>query len=390
MESRPEAVVVARTSALALIALVAPALADPKDDDIIGTDPGARIEDVQLRTSYLQQWGRGYQAQGEPRGQPGSEAMWILEPFAMFTIRQSADVVHELTIPVDIITAASPDAVDATTQASLRNQAIDADLRTAIRRSDVDTLTTRIALHYEEPMTSGTVGAGWRRSLADDNATISVSGNVGIDGFDHRDVHGRAHGKVSREAFNANIAFSQLLSPTTVFDAGYGVTLEYGVLAEGWNAVSVIDGPLATEVLPRSRLRHALTVRLAQHIPITHSTVKAWYRAYTDDFGIHAHSVQLDAYQYVAPWLYVRGGYRFHHQTGATFFTTGLAMPYTYDVLRTSDSDLAPLSSREWSVQLSTVRKALGSWSVSAEFLRYVRTNDLAITAVSLSLGKAL
>jgi hypothetical protein len=387
--------VVVRTSAIAiaLVAAASGASADPSDAEIIGRDPGWRIEDVELRTSYLDQHGHGYQSQDGPVGQPGGEAMWLVEPYAMVTVRQSENVVHEITVPVDAITAASPDAVDAVSSASLRNAAVDVEIRTTIRRSERDTLSTRFAGHHEEPMSGGTAGAGWVRSLADANATVGVNGTLIIDGFDFHDHTGHYLGKTARETANLSVTGSQLLSPTTVIDGSYGVTVQHGTLnPTGWNAVPTSDGLLADEVMPRERVRHALTVRIAQHVPLTRSTVKLWYRAYADDFGLRASTVEANAYQYLAPWVYVRGGYRYHHQSGVAFFTTRLATPFDSQMSRTSDSDLAPLAATEWSLQIATVRARgpLGAWSVSAELLRYVRTNDLQITTVSFAIGCAL
>lgn len=374
------------------LAAAAPAHADPSDADIIGTDPGWHLDDVELRSSFIDQRGHGYQAQGAPIGQPGSEAMTILENWALIDVHQSARVEHQVMVPVDVITAASPDAVDATTSASRINPTQDVDWRTTIRRSATDTLMTRVALHHEEPLSSGTLGAGYERSLADDNATIAVSGAITVDGFDHHDHYGDYLGKTARETFNANVLFSQLLSPTTVIDGGYGVTYEHGTMDIGWNAVPTAAGSLTDEILPRDRLRHAFSLRLAQHVPPTHTTIKTWYRFYADDWGLRAHSIEVDLYQYIVSWLYVRGGYRYHHQNGVDFFTTDLPVPFTKDQPRTADSDLAPLSSQEWSVQLATVhgKGPLGKWSLSAEVLRYVRTNDLALLAVSLGIGRLL
>jgi hypothetical protein len=370
-----------------------PAHADPSDAEIIGLDPGWQVEDVQLRTSYLDQRGAGFQSQGGAVGTPGSESMYIIQPSAFFTIRQSARVVHTVAIPLDAITAASPDAVDATTSASRRNTAGDFDLRSAIKVSEHDTFTTRVVVHAEEWLGGGTIGAGWRRSFADDNATLAITGSFGADVFDNHDHFGDFLGKTARETTSLNLSASQLLSPTTVIDGSYGVTYQHGTLRTGWNAVPTADGMLTDEVLPRDRVRHAASVRIAQHIPLTRSTIKARYRAYLDDFGLHAHTVDASVYQYLASWLYVRGGYRYHRQTSVDFFTT--ALPAGFDdvtTLRTADSDLAALHANEVSFQVSTVRDRgpLAKWSVSAELLRYQRSNDLRITAVSFGIGKAL
>ena len=378
--------------------------ADPLSDaDIISTaaDKDWKIEEVELRTSYYTQSGHGFQSQDGSPGSAGSEALSIYEPWAMFRIRQNDRVTHEITIPVDIITAASPNAVDAykgvdaMSTASQRNESADLDIRTTIKVTDVDTITTRFTAHGEEPLGSGTAGAGYRRSLADDNATIGINGSMTIDLFDIRDHLGDFHGKTDRITSNANVSASQLLSPTTVVDGSYGITYQHGTLdPSGWNAVPVSDGTIVDEQLPHARTRHAWSVRLAQRIPQTDSTLKLSYRYYLDDFGVRAHTIEVDGYQYLVPWLYVRASYRFHHQTGASFFTTDMPVSQTVLDPRTSDSDLAPFDAHEWSASIVVVRgrapAGLRAWSLAAELLHYWRTNDLQVSTVSLSLGRTL
>jgi hypothetical protein len=279
--------------------------------------------------------------------------------------------------------------VDATTGASRLNESGDLDVRSAIAASAHDTVLTRATVHVEEHVRGGTLGAGWRRGLAEDNAAITVNGNTTIDHFIHRDQHGNDLGNAWRATLNANVSAFQVLSPTTVIDGSYGFTHQRGDLSNGWNAVPRGMFTPTHEVLPRSRTRHAIAARLSQHIPFTASTLKVWYRFYGDDFGLRAHTVELDAYQYLTRWLYVRGGYRFHRQNAARFFTTDFVVGDP--PIRTADSDLAAFDAHEWSVQVATVRlPQLRRWSVTAELLRYARTNDLAITMVSLGLGRVL
>ncbi len=390
MASPPEVGVAVRTSALLLIALAGAAHADSIDTEIIGTQ-GWALEDVTLRTTYLDQTGHGFQSQDGLL--PGGESMTIIQPVALITIRQSDRILHQITIPVDAITAASPDSVDATSSASRQNTAGDFDLRTQFKLDGGDTLTTRFVAHAEEWIGGGTAGFGWRRSLADDNATVSVNGTFGVDVFDDHNHFGSFLGKTHRETGSLNAGASQLLSPTTVLDGSYGITYQHGELKTGWNSVPVENGSLEDEVFPNSRLRQSLTVRLSQHVPVTHSTVKLRYRGYLDSFGLHAHSIEASVYQYLVSWLYVRGSYRFYTQNGVDFFTTSL--PLGFDdktTLRTADSDLAPMHANEWTVGLATVkgRGPLGKWSATAELFRYDRSNDLTITALSLGVGRML
>jgi hypothetical protein len=373
-----------------LVALTGVAHAESIDSLIIGRQDWS-LASIDVRTTYLDQNGRGFQSVAQ--GQPGSESMYILQPSVLLTIVQSENVVHQLSMPFDFITAASPDAVDATTSASRRNIAGDLDLRSTIKLDDNDTLNTRFAVHAEEWIGGGVVGFGWKRSLADDNATVSLNGTFGFDVFDDHDHFGTFLGKTTRSTTSVHVGASQLLSPTTVLDGGYGATYQRGTLRTGWNAVVLENGMLDDEIFPNSRLRQTLSVRLSQHIPTTHSTAKLRYRGYVDDFGLRAHSIEASVYQYLVNWLYVRGSYRFYDQNGVDFFTTSLPLGFD-DVatLRTSDSDLAPLSSNEFTLSLNTVkgRGPLKKWSGSAELFRYQRSNDLQITAFALSVGRAL
>jgi Protein of unknown function (DUF3570) len=381
--------VAVRISVALLVALTGAAYAESLDAEIIGHQ-GPAFASIDLRTALLDQSGHGFQSQDGPR--PGGESMLIFQPSVLMTIVQSERVTHQITLPLDFITAASPDAVDATTQASRRNIAGDFDVRTKIKLDDSNTLSTRAAVHAEEWIGGGIVGVGWKRSLADDNATVSINGTFGLDVFDDHDHFGTFLGKTKRTTSSVNVGVSQLLSPTTVIDGSYGATYQRGTLRTGWNAVPLEDGKLEDEVFPRSRLRQSVSVRVSQHVPVTHSTAKLRYRGYVDDFGLHAHAIEASVYQYIVNWLYVRGSYRYYTQNGVDFFTTSLPLGFDDSTFRTSDSDLAPLSSNEFTVSLSTVkgRGPLDKWSASAELFRYQRSNDLQITAFALTVGRAL
>ncbi|MBA2543752.1 MAG: DUF3570 domain-containing protein [Deltaproteobacteria bacterium] len=379
-----------RTSLVCAIALIARlASADSGDREILGGE-GWRLESLELRTMYLDQDGRGFQSVDD--GTPGKETMFIVQPSLLINARQNERVSHALTLPFDAITAASPDAVDATSSASRFNIAGDFDLRTTIKLDDDDTLTTRFVAHAEEWIGGGTIGAGWIRSLADDNATVSVNGTFGVDVFDDRNHLGDFLGKTARATGSVHAGASQLLSPTTVIDGSYGATYQRGNLRTGWNAVPVEGGIVEDEVFPDGRLRQVLSLRVSQRVPVTRSTAKLAYRGYVDSFGLHANSIEASVYQYIVNWLYVRGSYRFYDQNGVEFYTESMPLGFDDSTLRTADSDLAPLSSHQYTVSLKTVRERgpLKKWSLSAELFRYTRSNDLAITAVSLGVGRVL
>jgi hypothetical protein len=104
-----------------------------------------RVEQMAFRFSIFQQEGRGLQSQAEIDRTPGaaiqrgSEHAWIFQPMLSAIIRQDRNTTHSLTLPVDIVTAASPDALnpDVQTNASRENEAAGLDLVTTVDRKSV-------------------------------------------------------------------------------------------------------------------------------------------------------------------------------------------------------------------------------------------------------------
>ncbi len=396
-EPRPARRVAAALLAFAL-ALRAPgagrARADETDAHQQADDPS--VSSFDLRLGWFEQDGHGFQSQTQPSGKPGSERATIVQPMALFRIRQGKHVQHTLVIPVDIVTAASPDALDAISSASQRNEAAGIDMTTAIAAC-VNDFVIRWGVHVEEPLRAGNWGAAWTRHLAEDNATVTLSGNASFDYFDNISQEGYTDEQRSRVAANANLGASQILSPTTLVDGSYGITYQVGVLEQTWNAVP--RGPMRVplgEKFPHQRTRHALFGRVAQMVPLTHTTLKLAYRYYVDDFGLSAHTVELRAYQYLSRWLVVRGSWRFHTQTGVDFYTENAVNLMTGPLTpRTADSDLGPFDADELGVKLMLLpRRAPWPWlrphSFALSYERYTRDNGLSMDVLALEWGQEL
>ncbi len=266
----------------------------------------AQVEDMEMRFAFFDQTGRGYQSvAGPPRG-PGSEDALIFEPQFHLRIRQDEHWVHNVDLTVDIVSNASIDAIDAVSTASAVNEAATIDV-TSSYTSGPSRLDAHYGGHIEEPLRSFFLGGGWTLSLADDNATIGISGQATVDLFDQVTRTGVDPGVGNRNTLNVNLAASQVLSPTTVADVAYGLTLQTGRLETTYNSVPLTDDMRGDEVFPGRRVRHAFAARLAQHIPWTRTTLKASYRYYFDNYQLDAHTAEGFVFQYLVDWLYVRG-----------------------------------------------------------------------------------
>lgn len=344
-------------------------------------------------STYLQR-GRGYQSQDSIVGTgPGSEAVQIYQPIIMARISQGPSVRHTILMPIDIVSAASADALDAIGHASRENEAGGLDVTTTFNADRPTRYNLHYGFHLEEPFKSGFIGFGVAHEFAERNATLSSSIEFIYDGFDDLQYFGDDNGWKQRVTSNVNIALSQLLSPTTIMSVAYGMTTQSGTLETTYNSLPVETGGRMSERFPSDRLRHAFTARLAQMIPGTRTTLRGSYRFYADTFGLMAHTADVQLYQYLAHNVVLRGTYRFHHQSGVDFFRTSVSNDFGLDLPRTGDSDLARFDAHEVGGGL---RIYLGndypltdtSRFIDAMYFRYARSNGMNIDIGTIGYGQ--
>jgi hypothetical protein len=353
---------------------------------------GITLESVHVGLTAFVQNGHGYQSQaGALPNAPGSERLTVFEPQLIVVLRQGSRFTHRIWVPLDIVTAASPNALDRSRPVDMISQASrQTESGTvawdATYQIDHQTETTfRSALHLEEDFRSWTVGLSGARLFADDDATVTLSGSHTYDWFDRLGITGLRYGRASRATSNGSAGFTQVLTPTTVVHFNYGLTIQTGELGNTWNAVPLGDGTVGAEILPGQRLRQAIVGRFAQWLPWD-GALKGFYRFYADDWGIVAHTLEGQLLQRVSPWLYVRGSYRYHRQTGAEFFTVAANADNTR---RTADSDLATLDSHAvgFGLQASFATETVGTLEMGASIERYMRSNDLEVGVAMWTTG---
>ncbi len=356
------------------------------DADILGHPRSYfRVESLRARYTHFDQRGKGYQSRGGPPGGPGDQRLIVEQPQLEVIARQGEHLTHRIWIPVDIVTAASPDAVDAVSNASRTNEAGSFDWTVTYDKAPGQSLFLRTGLHNEENWRSWNVGAGGTYSFAEDNTVVAGSYNQIFDWFDKYALDGAHDGHTSRTSTNFNAGLTQLLSPTTMAHVNYGITLQQGQLSNGWNSVPLRDGTVALEILPNVRQRHAFVGRIAQFLP-WNGVLKGFYRFYVDDWGVRAHTLETELYQRLTSFAYLRANYRFHTQTAVDFFTTSSTPVF---LRATSDSDLQNLNAHTFGVKgaLDIPTPLVAKLHFDVEVERYFRSNDLGVNVYSCGLG---
>jgi hypothetical protein len=366
--------------------------AKPTDAQILGPEDAAlRIESITTRITGYNQYGFGYQSKAGPILGPGSERLLVFEPQVEVVATQGDLVTHRIWVPIDVVTAASPHSFeptpDVTSGASRKLEGGTFQWSTTYKADRASQVALTSGLHIENPFRSWNAGLSASRALADQNTVVSGSVVGILDWFDRFFITGVRNGQAERSTTMASVGVTQVLTPTTIVHVNYGLTVQEGELGNTWNVVPLANGERGAELLPSSRTRHALVGRMSQFLP-WNGALRLYYRFYTDDWGIEAHSVEGQVMQRLTPALYLGALYRFHTQTGPFFFFT---TPAPVDAaLRVADSDLAPLQSHTFGGKLVgdvPVRGLARVLHFEVEYDRYFRSNDLQMDIVSCALG---
>jgi hypothetical protein len=393
MQVRRAAAVVATIAGCAAASTAFAEDSSPMSDvDVLGAPSTALVfESITTRLSAYNQFGFGYQSKSGPILGPGSERLTVFEPQTEIVATQGDRITHRLWVPVDIISEASPASIprvpDIVSGASRKNYAVTVQWTTTLQTSAVTSLALTSGLHAEPPFRSYNGGLAASRAFADQNTVVSGAAIGILDWYDHFLVTGERKGRSERATTMGSAGVTQVLTPTTIVNVNYGLTVQEGELGNTWNAVPLANYTRGPELLPTERVRHAVVGRLAQFLA-WNGALRLYYRFYADDWGIAAHSIEGQLLQRLTPTFYVGALYRFHTQTGPFFFTTLAPLGAT---LRVADSDLAPLQSQTFG------GKAVGDVPIGAGIVRslhyevgydrYVRTNDLRMDIVSCEIG---
>lgn len=378
---------------LALSLLARSAGADDPDlsgDAILDHPSPFHIESARVRYTHFDQNGLGYQSQAGPVRGPGSEELTVEQPQLEVIAKQGDKITYRLWVPIDVITSASTEAIDkwpdAVSGASRVNEAGSLDLTTTYQSDHESSAFLRAGFHVEAPFRSWNIGVGGARSFADDNAVVAASVNQVFDWFDTFYINGDRRGHATRSSTNGNLSLTQLLSPTTVVHIDYGLTVQLGELGNTWNVVPLVDGTRGEERLPSLRHRHAFVGRLAQWLPWD-GALKGFYRFYADNWGLSAHTVEVELYQRIGPAFYLRANYRFHQQSGVSFFSIDAPLDAP---VRTADSDLAPFYAQTFGIKAALdlrFNRRIKDALIDFGYERYIRSNDLHASILTCSLG---
>ena len=195
--------------------------------------------------------------------------------------------------------------------------------------------------------------------------------------------------RTPRNSFNSSFSISQVISQRLqamlIFEPAY----QEGLLATRYQRNYFTDGSMQAENLPGTRLKLPIGLRL-NYFPDDHFIIRAFYRYYTDNWGIKAHSAEMEVPVKISPFFSVSPFYRYNKQSGTQYFA-----PYGQhnpsEQYFTSDYDLSALSSDFFGsgIRFAPPKGVFGVQRLNMLELRYghyIRSTKLLSDVISLNL----
>ena len=158
-----------------------------------------------------------------------------------------------------------------------------------------------------------------------------------------RGAGGENGGTSGRNTFALSLSYSQIINKNFQLEFLADGIQQTGYLSLPFHRVYFTDGSVHQEALPDKRFKLPLGLR-ANYFFGDKLIVRAYYRYYTDDWGLKSNTINIETPVKISPFVSVSPFYRYYSQTGAKYFS-----PYqqhtAFDDFYTSNYDLSKFSS---------------------------------------------
>ncbi|WDF78668.1 DUF3570 domain-containing protein [Mucilaginibacter sp. KACC 22773] len=192
-----------------------------------------------------------------------------------------------------------------------------------------------------------------------------------------------------RNSFSTSFSLSQVITPRLQALLIVEPSYQHGLLATKYQRDYFTDGTERVENLPGQRYKLPIAVRFNYFLD-DHFIIRTFYRYYMDNWGIRAHTAEIELPVKLTSFVSVSPFYRYNNQQGTRYFT-----PYGQhnptDTYYTSDYDLSTLHSNfvGANFRLSPPNGVLGWQHLNTLELRYghyMRSTGLNSDVVTLAL----
>lgn len=313
-----------------------------------------KLEEVNFVSSYYKQDGDNSAVEGGVGSEKLTDVANILD--LKLTIYDKRNRKHTITgeAGIDYYTSASSDRID--TKANSSASSSDIRIYPSLSWMMEDEKRGYSAeLHAsgsaEFDYQSIGVGGAFSKKSADRNREVTVKAQVYLDqvklitpvelrvggGGSHHDDDD--YGSSSRNSYSGSLSVSQVVNKRLQVMVMAELVKQEGYLGLPFHRVYFADNSLKAENLPSSRLKIPLGIR-ASYFLGDKVILRSFYRFYHDDWGLNAHTAELEVPVKVTPFLSIAPFYRYYNQSGVDYFA-GYRQHQAQDEYYTSNYDLS-------------------------------------------------
>lgn len=192
-----------------------------------------------------------------------------------------------------------------------------------------------------------------------------------------------------RNSYNASFSISQVVNKNLQLLLIAEPTYQSGLLATKYQRVYFKDSSLKAENLPDTRMKIPLGIR-ANYFIGDRFVIRSFYRFYRDDWGLTAHTADIEIPIKITAFFSLSPFYRYYTQSAIDNFA-GYRVHDPSEKYFTSDYDLSKFNSNFFGAGIRMVpeKGVFGIQKLNSLELRvghYSRSNGLASNEVSLHL----
>lgn len=150
-------------------------------------------------------------------------------------------------------------------------------------------------------------------------------------------------GTESRNTFVGSIGYEQIVNKNLQLLFSADFITQNGFLSLPFHRVYFVDGTVNQEKLPDTRLKIPVSAR-ASYFVGDNLIIRAYYRYYSDDWKLTAHTAELELPIKITPFFSISPFYRYYSQNGTKYFKPNREHTQN-DEFFTSNYDLATFNS---------------------------------------------
>jgi len=197
------------------------------------------------------------------------------------------------------------------------------------------------------------------------------------------------YGSSPRNSFSTAFSVSQVINTKLQALIMIEPSYQHGLLATKYQRDYFTDGSLRAETLPDKRYKLPVAARLNYFLN-DNIIIRTFYRYYMDNWGIRAHTAELEVPVKLNPFISVSPFYRYNKQTGTRYFAS-FGQHNPSDQYFTSDYDLSTLNSNFYGAGIRFAPpKGVFGWQhlnmLELRYGHYNRSTGLVSNIVTLNL----